>query len=49
MFALRLEEFYSYTEKNQQKKQRKQKQKKENLCTAHKHIQWPYEYPTNQL
>ena len=37
--ALRLEEFYSYTEKIQQKRTRKTKQNKGKLCTANNYIQ----------
>ena len=36
---LRLEEFYSYTEKIQQKRTRKTKQNKGKLCTANNYIQ----------
>ena len=36
---LRLEEFYSYTEKIQQKGTRKTKQNKGKLCTANNYIQ----------
>ena len=36
---LRLKEFYSYTEKNQQKRTRKTKQNKGKLCTANNYIQ----------
>ena len=37
--CLRLEEFYSYTEKIQQKRTRKTKQNKGKLCTANNYIQ----------
>ena len=37
--SLRLEEFYSYTEKIQQKRTRKTKQNKGKLCTANNYIQ----------
>ena len=36
---LRLEEFYSYTEKIQQKRTRKTNQNKGKLCTANNYIQ----------
>ena len=39
LLTLRLEEFYSYTEKIQQKRTRKTKQNKGKLCTANNYIQ----------
>ena len=39
IYILRLEEFYSYTEKIQQKRTRKTKQNKGKLCTANNYIQ----------
>ena len=42
IYRLRLEELYSYTEKNQQKRTRKTKQNKGKLCTANNYIQQPY-------
>ena len=39
IYRLRLEEFYSYTEKIQQKRTRKTKQNKGKLCTSNNHIQ----------